>query len=158
MTRIHIQFGHASIAAIERICRLAGGKWDTALLRNVVNPRPCHRSSGPGEKPIVSRKISEFPGQTAIADLFFPETESEQSHPALIMVCDFSKFVLARFISSVNPTHCIDFLLSYWRPLFGYPNNLLCDNTTSSQGSSWQAVCRNFNIRIDISGTASILE
>ena len=80
--------------------------------------------------------------------LVFPEAESPQSHPAMIMVCDFSKFVLTRFISSVNPARCIDFLLSYWVPLFGYPNNFLCDNSTSFQGLSWQAVCHNFNIRI----------
>ena len=143
-----MQFGHASTNVIEKICRSAKETWDHAVLGNIVDSCSRKRSSGPGANPIINRKIIEFLGQTVVADIFFPESTSPQRFPVLIMLCDFPKFVMARFIASVHPIRCVDFLLSFWTPLFGYPQNILCDKTTSFQGERWQAVCHISNIRI----------
>ena len=90
-----------------------------------------------------------FPGQTAVAELFFPEEEeASHAHPSIIMVCDYSKYFMAKFIPSANPSHCIDFLLNHWATILGYPKVILCDETTRFQGTGWQSISHNFDIQI----------
>ena len=63
-------------------------------------------------------------------------------------LCGFPKFVMARFTTSARAVHRVDFLLSFWTPLFGYPHNILRVKTTSSQGDWRKALCHTSHIRI----------
>ena len=80
----------------------------------------------------------------------YPPTEIDESqqYPSVIIVCDFSKFAIDRFIDSVNQFRRIDFLIPYWPPLFGTPIKLLRDKATNFHGSNWVWICHYFNVRI----------
>ena len=146
--KLHIQFGHASVASLQRICRLAHYSVSEALLQRIVQNCSCLRSTGPDERPVVNRRVSTFPGQTVVTDTFFPELTDSQRRPAVIFVCDFSKFAVAAFPPNMKPESYVNELLLRWIPLMGFPEVLLCDNATTFGGETWEALGHIFNMNI----------
>ena len=144
--KVHVHFGHASVACILRICRLARQAVNEDDVRRVVQSCTCLRSTGPDERPIINRRISTFPGQTVVTDTFFPEAENSQRFPAVLFVCDYSKFVVASFLPNLKPESYVNELLGKWIPLMGFPSVILCDNATTFGGEVWEALGHVFNV------------
>ena len=146
--KLHTQFGHCDVSTLVRICKLAEKRVQENEIKRVVQSCTRSRSSGHGEKPVVSRYISRYPGEIDAIDGFRPHPENPQKHPAVLAVCMFSRFVCSRFISNSTPEQFLDVLLTGWVPLFGYPRIVLCDSARSFMGPSWNAATNNFDIEL----------
>ena len=126
LAKLRVQFGHADT---NTIC-------------------PCNRSSGPGELPVVSRYLCEYPGQMLAMDTFFPHPTTSQEFTALIITDRFSKFVRARFLPNGRPGQYVKNLDEHWAIMFGFPKRILADRATSFGGPLWQSVCHAFDIEL----------
>ena len=129
--KLHVHFGHASVASLLGICRLAHHPVLQSTLGKVVQRCSCLRPTGPDGRPIVNRRIIAFPGQAVVTDTFFPEVADSQRRPAVLFVCDFSKFLVDAFLPNMKPESYVNELLLRWVPLMGFPSVMLCDNATT---------------------------
>ena len=146
--KLHVQYGHADVSTILRICRIANHPCDKTTTSAIVQECACGRSSGPQEKPVVSRYLTEYTGQTVAVDTFSPSEVESAKNPAIIMVCDYSRFVMAKFLMSSRPEGYIQFLVDNWAIVFGFPQTILCDNSTTFGGAQWGAICHIFDIQL----------
>ena len=121
LRKLHIQFGHADYATMRRMIQQAGRKAEDSEMRATVRSCLCNRSSGPGERPIVSRYQSTAPGQVVFADTFSPVVSQPSKHPSVILVDSFSRFLCAKFLQNIRPSSYISILTNHWSVLFGYP-------------------------------------
>ena len=114
----------------------------------IVQKCACGRSSGPQEKPIISRYLTEYPGQAIVMDTFFPHEPEPGRFPAVIVVCNYSRFVMAKFLPSARPECYTAFLIDRWAMFSGFPQTILCDNSTTFGGPHWKAICHVFDMQL----------
>ena len=142
--KVHLHLGHADISTLVRIYRLAGHKISSSIIESALSSCSCGKIGSVPQNPIVSRYLSEFPGQSIFLDVFFPT--DLQKAPAVLVVCSFSKFVCARFISNLSPRSIIGVLLHHWTVLFGMPEVIITDKGSHFCGSEWNSLCNTFSI------------
>ena len=100
LAKLHAQFGHASSATLQRLLNRGKFLYDLKELEAIAQAFPCFRQIAAPQNPIVSSYVYDYPGRAVFMDTFYPVTGPAQEHPALVMTCGFSRFVLARFAPS----------------------------------------------------------
>ena len=151
--KTHIHLGHAETSSLLRIFKLSGKTVSRDEVENSLAGCKCARIGNYPQNPTASKYLPEAPGQSIFLDIFYHETSN--AFPALLIVCSFTKFACARFVSSLKPIMLIGVLLNRWPCLFGMPSSIMCDRGTHFQGPEWSAFCDTYSIRLIMAPTAS---
>ena len=151
--KAHVHLGHAEPATLLRIFKLAGKSVTILELEKAIAACKCDRIGGYPQNPVVSKYVPEMSGQCIFMDIFYPD--SSASFPALLIVCSFSKYVCARFVTSLKPIMLINVLINQWMCLFGMPQSIICDRGTHFQGPDWSLLCNTYSIRMIMAPTGA---
>ena len=125
ITKMRQKFGHADTATIVRICHISKKKINEGCVKRVAHSCSCLTPSGPGERPVVSKYVSNYPGETAVIDTCYPHPINAQRRPAFLAVDDLAEFLCCRFIPNLRPPSYSHVLLNRWIPPRGAPQGHL---------------------------------
>ena len=81
------------------------------------------------------------------SDIIYPDSH-RQDRPAVIFVCSFSRFCVARFLDNLKHISAITILLEVWAIALGMPSTLIVEAGRSYMGSEWIQLCDMFDMRV----------
>ena len=113
--------------------------------KNCLICQRCKSSQRPAKHAMV-QTYAGFPFETVHIDYLgpLPKTRRGNQH-VLVLVCKFTKFILALATPDQKAKTTSDALMS-WFMLFGLPHNIMSDRGKSFENEIVHAICKHFNI------------
>ena len=144
--KIHLRTGHCDATSVQKLCRAAGISFDMGRGRECIRKCDCSRDDHIPQNPKISRRVSSFPGGIIEIDITYPKEEESQRSPALISVCNHSRFTMCKFTPNLFPLTIIAALLTGWVSLFGFPRLIISDQGTPLSGAEWREFLDRYSI------------
>ena len=147
LLKIHKKLGHASAATISRVCIRAGKSISEELMLQTTRDCVFGRTESAPQVPRINRYQGTFMRDTVFSDVISPDSH-RHGKPAILFVCAFSRFCIARFLSPMRPLSAIAVLLEVWDATMWIPSSLIVDSGRTFMGPEWKQVCDMFDMRI----------
>ena len=146
LEKFHLQLGHADVGVMKRILNYAGEKAQENSLQDVTRTCGCQVNTGIPQPPRISKYVANYPGEVIALDVFYPS--GSQTEPAIICVDALTRYVSAKFLTSLRPRTIISFLITCWIALMGVPVTVMVDRGTPFMGSDWDVFSHSYGIKI----------
>ena len=139
LKKLHIHLGHAPYSCMVDTLRASGRNFDSAVLKRLIDERPCFNSRSQVGSSAATVHKAPFPGYAVFFDIVYLKERIRRDFPFFFVLGGFSRFIVCPPAKSIRPVRLVEIFMRQWVFFFGFPLFLIRDGGPGTFSAEWNS-------------------